>query len=312
MLKRVGILLMGILFSACFWFLNDKYPKNLYYLNLFYSFIAFVIIYLILKIIIEKVFANKLTGAKSKYSFKKIISIIYFILLLVTLTFIWIENVQSLLVAYGIIGAGFALAMQDVFKNFIGGLTIFINKPFRVGDRIEVNSKSGDVLDIGILYTSLLEIKEWVKGDQATGRVIKIPNSFVLSNAINNYTDDHEFIWDEISLPITYDSNWKDAQKKILQIITKETKDIIEKSNKEIEKLEEKYYLEKRPTEPAVFMTLTDNWANLSVRYVTETRRRRIIHDKLSQLILTEIQKSKKIKIASQTIDIVGFPKRKK
>ena len=248
---------------------------------------------------------------KSKYSFRKIISIFYYTLIIIILTYIWIEDAQSLLLAYGIIAAGFALAMQDVFRNFVGGIIIFINKPFKVGDRIELNSNFGDVLDIGIMYTTLLEIKGWVNGDQATGRIIKIPNSFVLANPTNNYTEDHEFIWDEITLPITYNSDWKNAQKRILNIIINETKDIIEKSNREITKLEEKYYLDKRPTEPNIFLTLTDNWVTLNIRYVTETRKRRLIHNKLSQLILDEIQKSKKIKIASQTLAIVEMPKQK-
>jgi len=307
MIKKISMLLTEILLTALFWFLNLKYQEA-YYLKLFYTFAALTVAYFILMLLLEGVVIKTIRVAKSKYSFKKMISVIYYAVLWVALTFIWIENLQSLLVAYGIIAAGFALAMQDVFRNFIGGIIVFVNKPFRVGDRIEINSKCGDVLDIGILYTTLLEIKEWIKGDQATGRTIKIPNSYVLSNVVNNYTEDHEFIWDEISLPITYDSDWKEAQERIVKIIADETKEVIERSNGEIAKLEEKYYLDKRPTEPSVFLTLTDNWINLSARYVTETRKRRIINNRLSRLILDEIQKSKSIKIASQTLNVVGFP----
>ncbi len=100
-----------------------------------------VVIYFILKVIFEEVIIRTITVAKSKYSFRKVISIFYYTLLLIWLTLIWVENVQSLLVAYGIMVAGFARAMQDVFKNFIGGVLIFINKPYKVGDRIEINSK---------------------------------------------------------------------------------------------------------------------------------------------------------------------------
>jgi small-conductance mechanosensitive channel len=60
--------------------------------------------------------------------------------------------------------------------------------------------------------------------------------------------------------------------------------------------------------EPAVFITLTDNWINFNIRYMTAVRERRMTKNKLSRLILDEIEKSDNIKLASTTIDIIGFP----
>jgi len=174
---------------------------------------------------------------------------------------------------------------------------------YRVGDRVEINGKTGDIIDIGVLYTTIMEIGEWVDGNQATGRLSFIPNSNVLSNNVNNFTKDHNFIWDEISLPITYDSNWKKANKIIFDIVKKETEKIEEQADKEISKLGEKYYLSKKPVEPVIFLTITDNWLNFNIRYVTDTRERRIIRDRLSRLIWDELEKSKDIKIASETAD---------
>ncbi|MBU0460077.1 MAG: mechanosensitive ion channel family protein, partial [Nanoarchaeota archaeon] len=194
-------------------------------------------------------------------------------------------------------------------KNFFGGIILFFSKVYKVGDRIEINSEIGDVVDIHLLYTTVMESKNWIDGEQATGRLKMIPNSNILTSTINNYTKDHSFIWDEISIPITYESNWKKAHESILKIVQNETKEIIKKADKEISQLSEKYYLGERPTKPAVFMKLTDNWITLNVRYVTHTRERRMLHHKLSKMILEKIEQSKDIKIASQTIEIVGFPK---
>jgi len=104
---------------------------------------------------------------------------------------------------FGLVAAAFTLSMQDVAKNFAGGLNIFINRIYRVGDRIEIGSKKGDVIDIDIFYTTIMETNEWVSADLPTGRLSIIPNSLVLSNITNNYTKDFEFLWDEISFPIT-------------------------------------------------------------------------------------------------------------
>lgn len=145
-------------------------------------------------------------------------------------------------------------------------------------------------------------------GDQATGRLTIIPNGYVLANNVNNYTKDNNFIWDEITIPITYDSDWKEAESKILSIVEKESSQIAGQAEGEISKLGDKYYLFKRSVKPAIFLTLTDNWITFNIRYIAEARNRRELHNKLSRLILAEIQASKNIEIASESIDITAFP----
>jgi small-conductance mechanosensitive channel len=153
-----------------------------------------------------------------------------------------------------------------------------------------------------------METREWVSGDQVTGRLTIVPNGLVLNGAIQNYTRDFDFIWDEITIPITYDSDWKEANTKILNIVTQETKDMSKNAEKTIKIIEGKYYFTKRSLEPAIFFTLTDNWITFGVRYVTEVRQRRVLHDRISRTILTELENSDNIKIASSTINITGFP----
>jgi len=221
---------------------------------------------------------------------------------------IWVEDLQSLVLGFGLVAAAFTLSMQDVAKNFAGGLNIFINRIYRVGDRIEIGSKKGDVIDIDIFYTTIMEINEWISADQPTGRLSLIPNSYVLSNVTNNYTKDFDFLWDEISFPITYSSDWKAAKMLIIDIINQETGAVEELAKNEISHMERKYFLSKGSTSTEVFLRLTDNWIELTARYVTPVRQRRMIRNIVSQRILEDIEKSESIKIASQTVDIVGFP----
>jgi small-conductance mechanosensitive channel len=296
-----------MIITGLFWFANFRYP-NVYVEKVFYTFLALTIIHFVFKSVFEGMVARKIKESKTRYSFRKTVSILYFVVLLLAILKIWIEHTQALLVSYGLMAAGVAIALQDFFKNFVGGIIILVTGVYQVGDRIEINQKYGDVIDIGILYTTLLELKEWVAGDQATGRLTVIPNGLVLSGTVNNYTKDNNFIWDEIEIPITYDSDWKEAVTTIQRIIGEETKNMAEEAEKEILKLGEKYYLTIRAVEPEIYLTLTDNWITFNIRYITDVRQRRLVRNKLSQMILEAILKSENVKIASTTVDIIGLP----
>lgn len=292
--------------AGIFWASSHFYSSP-YIEKAFYTFLALSIIYLVFKIFLQGKIAKTIKDKKTKYPFSKAISVLYIAIFVIVLITIWVENPQDITVVYGLAGAGIAIALQDLFKNIAGGVVLFLTGIYRVGDRIEINGKAGDVMDIGILYTTILEIRDWVSGDQATGRLITIPNGQVLSNTTNNYTKDHNFIWDELHIPIAYSNDWKLAHDTILHIVNEQTREIVEQANKEIEGLEEKYYLDKRTAEPAIYLTSTDNWISFNVRYPTEVRSRRFLRDKITRLVLDELAK-KKIKIASTTLDIVGFP----
>ena len=248
----------------------------------FQTVIALTFIYLVFKILFEEIILIK--NPKTKYSFNKTVSIHYLVFFIISLIYILVEQTETLLISYGLIGAGIAVSLQDVFRNFAGGIVIFSSGIYRVGDRIEINSKIGDIIEIGVFYTTLMELGEWSEQSHTTGRLSIVPNSAVLSSTINNYTKDHNFIWDEITLPITYNSDWRKASESILGLIKNETADIVEKADKEITRLGEKYYLPKKPVEPSIFITLTDNWINVTIRYVTDTKNRRFLRDKIKKL----------------------------
>ncbi len=294
-------------FSLTFFVANIKYP-NLYIVKVFYSTIAITVVFISFQIFLEGYASKKIKNSKTRYTFRKVLSILSLTTALLFLLSIWITETQNVLIAVGLIGAAITFALQDIFKNFIGGIMLFINGIYRIGDRIEINGKYGDVIDIGIFYTTLMETREWVSGDQVTGRLTIMPNGFILTGATQNYTRDFDFIWDEMTIPITYDSDWKEATQKILEIIKRETKDAINNAQKTMEKIEGKYYFTKRSLEPSIFLSLTDNWITFGIRYVTDVRSRRELHNRLGRLILEEIAQSEKIKIASTTLNVTGFP----
>ena len=306
MAKRWITLGFLLLSAASLWLFNHYYP-DLYLQKGAATLIGWAVIYFVFYVIFKDRI-QAMADSERRYFFNKALSIIYYIAIFMMVLTVWVQNIQTVVVGAGLIAIGITISLQEVAKNFVGGLIILINKTYEVGDRIEINSKKGDVLDIGVFYTTLLEIDEWLAGDQPSGRISIVPNSFVLSSITNNYTRDFKFLWDEITIPVTYGSDWRAATDLILEVINKETGNLIVQATEAFPLLERKYFFTRSSVEPAVFVKLTSNWIEMYARFVTEPRQRRIIRNRLSTRILEEIEKSDKIKIASTTIEIVGFP----
>ncbi len=142
-----------------------------------------------------------------RYRLRKIISLVSDIVIVLTISIVFSDKLSGLTVALGVAGAGIAFALQEVIASVAGWMAISFSNFYRVGDRVELGGSVGDVIDIGILRTTLMECREWVQGDQYTGRIVRIANSFVFKDSVFNYSGDFPFLWDEIKLPIRYGSD---------------------------------------------------------------------------------------------------------
>lgn len=307
MLRRYFTFLALAVLAGLAWYANREL-ENPQLEKVFYSFLAVAASYLLFKLVLEGLIGRRIKDSRTRYSFRKTAQILFIVISFIVVLRIWVPDPQALLVAYGLVAAGVAIALQDVFKNFAGVLAILLSGIYRVGDRIEINSRLGDVIDIGLFYTTLIELREWVDGDQTTGRITSLPNGQVLSYPVHNYTKDHNFLWDEIALPVTHDSNWKKAMEVVQSVVEEQTSESTRRAEHEISNLEEKYFLSKRNIEPAVFVTPTDNWIMLRIRYVVDVRERRLVRNELSKLMLERIQQAPDITIASETLTVTNIP----
>lgn len=274
------------------------------------SAISLGLLYAFFRLFLDTLVAKRISDSRSAYRFRKTIGILLYLFSVLALFRIWIENPEALLVSYGIVAAGAAIALQDLIKNFAGGVVIILNNLFRVGDRVEVSEIRGDIIDIGIFNTVMFEVGNWVAGDQATGRVVSVPNGIFLSQNVINYTRDHEYIWDEVMIPITYGSDWKKASKSFVGIAERRTLEFQEPAQHQMKRMARKYYVTERETKPQVYIENTDNWIEIHLRYITKAKERRNVGNDIKVSILKSTQKSPDITIASQTVDIVGFPKK--
>ncbi len=221
---------------------------------------------------------------------------------------IWLGAGSNFAVAMGVLGAGIAFASQETIGSFAGYLSVVTGSLYRLGDRIQIGSVTGDVLDITMLRTTLMEIGEWVGADQYTGRVVTIANRAVFSEPVFNYTHHWSYLWDEITIPISYDSDWRRAQTIMLDHAHEYTAHLQGQARVELRDLMKHYPVYEETVAPQVYVVMTDNWVEMSLRYVVEARERRRMAGELHDDLLRHFEDEPDITVASATFEIVGFP----
>lgn len=244
-----------------------------------------------------------------RYRTRKFVTFIGYLAAALMITTIFSDRLGGLTVAFGVAGAGIAFALQEVIASFAGWFAISFAHFYKTGDRVQLGGIRGDVIDIGVLRTTLMECGQWVKGDLYNGRVVRIANSFVFKEPVFNYSGDFPFLWDEITVPVKYGCDHRLARE-ILQRITQEiVGEYTEIAKTAWRDLVSKYLIEDARIEPMITMDANDNWMEFTVRYVVDYRRRRSTKDLLFTQILDEIDKTGgRVALASATFHLVETP----
>jgi len=217
---------------------------------------------------------------------------------------IWIKALESVTIIIGAIGAGLTLALHQAILSIAGWLLILLRRPYSTGDRIEIGGISGDVIDIHLFYTILLEIKGWVEAEQSTGRLIYCPNSKVFTEPLYNYTQGFEYIWNEIRIVVTFESNWQKAKDIMMEVMQREEFAVKESLKKKLMDMAKKHMIYYRTLTPTVWVNIVDYGIALTLRYIIEARIRRKSRDQFCQLILQRFQEEKDIDFAYPTYRI--------
>lgn len=259
--------------------------------------------------LLQRGVAHRIKDAEARYNARKGILFISYLILIIFAIGVFSNQLSSLGVALGVIGAGIAFALQEVITSVAGWLAISFGQYYSVGDRVKLGQIRGDVIDIGILRTTLMEIGDWIGGDAYNGKVVRISNSFVFKEPVFNYSADFPFLWDEIKLPIKYGSDYQ-LVRTILQRVADEVVGEYAVSAREIwDQMVRKYMIEKARIEPAVTLVANDNWVEFTLRYVVDYKQRRSTKDLLFTRLLEEIDRvPDRVGIASATFQLVEAP----
>jgi small-conductance mechanosensitive channel len=270
--------------------------------------IGVAVIWMLIKVVQKNLF-SKIKDNDNRYKAKKFSTFIGYLATVIFLTVIFSEKMGGLTVALGVAGAGIAFALQEVIASFAGWLAIMFGGFYNSGDRVQLGGIKGDVMDIGVLRTTIMETGQWVDGDLYNGRIVLIANSYVFKEPVFNYSGDFPFLWDEIKIPIQYGSNYEMAKEIILKAGIEVAGDLTVTSKEKWKSLQFKYRLEDAQTEPMISLIANDNWAEYTLRYVVDYKRRRTTKTELFSKILTQIEATNgAVKMASATFQLVQAP----
>ena len=257
-------------------------------------------------------------NASALFVARQAITLLLTVLFLITFLSIWFDDPTRLATAVGLVTAGLAFALQKVVTSVAGYFVILRGNNFTVGDRIQMGGVRGDVIGLGFIQTLILEMGQppsvqgtdpamWIKSRQFTGRIVTVTNSRIFDEPVYNYTRDFPYIWEEITIPITYEADRDAAERALLEAAKSHSVEGGKLDRDAVLRMQNQYYINTVDLEPKVYYRITDNWLELTVRFLTVEHGVRDVKDEMSREILKGLDAAG-IGIASATYDIVGFP----
>ncbi len=245
----------------------------------------------------------------ARYRARKATSFVAYALAILVVAMSYSDRLGSMTIALGVVGASLAFALQEVISSVAGWLALSIGSFYRPGDRVQLGGVKGDVIDVGMLRTTLMEVGQWVNADLYNGRIVRVANSFVFKEPVVNYSADFPFLWDEIVFPVRYGSDWA-YTREVLQSVAQElVGDYARQSTLAWKDVVMKYRIEDAKVEPVVTLQADQNWIEFTLRYIVDYRKRRSTRDALFTRILQEVDRSQgRINIATAGFEVLGAP----
>lgn len=259
---------------------------------------------------IRKTLKKSIEDVSVRYKAQKAVEIFgYVIIVLLILMAVTVDSFKDYTVIIGLFTAGITFTLQELILSIAGSFYIFFVRVYKPGDRIEINNIKGDVIDIDSIYTTIMEMGEWVSSDNYSGRIVKISNAFVFKGPIKNYSMDFPFVWDELNVLITYGSDINLAKAIVMDTASVLLSDYTQQSQAQWEEMVKRYYIENATLAPTLALNLTDNWVQLNLRYITDYKLRRITKHQLYQDIEKAVLKTDgKVVLASATLQLLKIP----
>jgi small-conductance mechanosensitive channel len=238
------------------------------------SLAAIAILWLLRRLVLSIVW-RRVADVRIRYRWQKSATYVAVPLGFLIVGRIWFAGLGSIATFLGLVSAGIAIALKDILVNLAGWAFILWRRPFEMGDRIEIGEHAGDVIDIRIFQFSLLEIGNWVDADQSTGRVIHIPNGKVLTEVTANFSKGFRYIWNEIPVLVTFESDWQKAKDILLHIAQERAAHLTEAAERQIRESSRRFMIFYQTLTPTVYTSVMDSGVLLTIRYLCAPRERR-------------------------------------
>ncbi len=256
---------------------------------------------------------------RARFWVRQALGLIATLLIVVGLVSLWFDDPTRLTTALGLVTAGLAFALQKVVTAVAGYIVIMRGKTFAVGDRIVMGGVRGDVVDLHFTQTTIMEMGQpppvqnadpamWVHSRQYTGRIVTVSNARVFDEPVFNYTREFPYIWEEIAIPVMYSADRDRVERLLLGVAQQHTAAIQDMGDESLSELARRYLVQNTDVAPKVFYRLTDNWLELTIRFVAREHGVRDLKDAMCRDILRGLDEAG-IEIASATFQLVGLPK---
>lgn len=266
-----------------------------------------VLFIFIISYYLKKIISRNVNNSEHKYRSIKAVNIFGYILIISIALFVYSDKLGNIGFALGLAGAGIAFALQEVITSIAGWISIMTTNSIRIGQRVKIGEMKGDIIDIGVLKTTIMELGDWVDGDLYNGRITNLSNSFMFKEPLQNYSADYPFLWDEITVPIRTESDFKFARNIFHKVAAEVCGEYSKKSEKVWAKMTDKYRIEDADVEPLITLTFDENWITFTIRYVVDFKKRRSTKDQLFTRLLEEINKYDHIiMIATTSMEVLN------
>jgi small-conductance mechanosensitive channel len=286
----------------------EKWAENPLAQKAIIVLLSFVLLAILLHII-KRELGRHVKDLQTRYKVRRIISFLGYLTAFLFAVSIFGERFGNIQVAFGIAGAGIAFSLQEVIVSVAGWLAITFGNFYKPGERVQLGGIMGDVIDIGILRTTIMECGQWVRGDQYNGRIVRVANSFVFKEPVFNYSADFPFLWDEVNVPVKYGGDYQLAREIFLRVLNEVIGDYTNYAQEAWKDVVTKYLIEDASVAPMIIMEFTDNWVAFTLRYVVDYKQRRFLKGRIFSRVLEEIEKTDgRIAVASSTFQLVGVP----
>ena len=254
----------------------------------------------------RQIIARTVENRVAQYRWGKTLAYLTMTFAAVFIVAIWVDGLSQIGTFLGLVSAGVAIALKDLLVDLAGWLILITKPPFEVGDRIQIGPHAGDVVDTSLLHFHLLEIGNWVDSDQSTGRLIRIPNGKVLTDPIANYTSEFPFLWHEVPVVFTFESDWRRAKTLLMEMVTEASEETSRRAADFTRKRTSRMLISPGTVTATVYTSVLDHGVCLSMRFLTDPRRRRQFDQRLWEGVLDMVSNEPDVELAYPTQRLVG------
>ena len=263
------------------------------YIRLAILTILIFFLFFVIKSIIKKIYSNLPVNDKKKFFRNRKIRIILTAISFILVFLLWGEKISGIITFISFISAGLTIAIREIIFNFFAGMYMNIKKPFEIEDRVEINGIKGDVIRMNPLSFEVLEIGERVYGEQSTGRIVHIPNSYIFTYTLKNYTKVFKYIWDEIKVDISLDVDIKKTEEILYEILfdNEILKEIPRKMEDAVDEAILEYRIYYNNLDPIIYIKIERSHIEMYLRYLVHPKKARDVQNEINMRIMEEYQK---------------------